>query len=232
MKYDCIVVNGDSYSAPDPSIQVYSEWLSTKLNIPVKNFSAIGCSNQRILRSSIEYVNQVKADYSNPLILIGWSFVHRLEVWYPGNNEEIVGRIPDKSLSPESKLITLDWVLNSKEATIEHKALVNDVQLPKQLTDFYTNLYMFGQLLESMNIDYRFFSAANNTNCSINYYPHLQSLAQVQWVAHNPRIHKLHSFCIPRWAKENDPDRNVQTGHLSKLGHEKFADFVLTNLIN
>ena len=230
-KFDCILINGDSYSALHSDKKVYSQWLAEQLNIPVKNVAAIGCSNQRILRSSIEHVKQLREEFQNPLVLIGWSFVHRLEVWYPGNNEEIIKKIPDTTISPGSKLITLDWVLNSNEATIAHKALVDDIQVPKQLTDFYTNLYMFGNLLESMNLDYRFFSAARNIDCSIKYYPHLHSLTQSRWVTDNPRILKLHEFCISTWAKDNDPECDPVTGHLSESGHQKFAEFLIGNVI-
>jgi hypothetical protein len=146
MKYDCILINGDSYSAPNES-KIYGDFLSEHFGIPVKNFARSGSNNQRILRSSIEYLQEVKSEYQNPLVIIGWSFIRRLEVWYYGNNKKLINQMPD---SLQSRFITLDHVMNAGEATLEQKALINeDLFVHKQLMDFYTNLYMFANILES-----------------------------------------------------------------------------------
>lgn len=228
MEYDCIFVNGDSYSAPTTH-RVYGDFLSEKLGIPVKNFAVQGSNNQRILRSSIEYLNQIKNEYQNPLVIIGWSFIHRLEVWYQGNHQKLLSQMHDH---PDSRFVTLDWVINYGEATLEQKTLINDTSSPhKLLMDFYTNLYMFGHTLEFQHLSYKFFSGAKNTSCNVNCFPYLNSLQQVQWVTTNPNIFKLHDFCISDWAKENDP-KCSSTGHLSETGHEKFAQFLLENLLD
>ena len=209
---------------------VYGDFLSNHFNIPIKNFAIPGSNNQRITRSSIEYLQQIKSEYKNPLVIIGWSFIRRLEVWYYGNNQQLLNQMPD---SLESRFVTLDRVIHSGEATIEQKALINeDLFIHKQLMDFYTNLYMFAHLLESQNLTYLFFSAAKNTDCPINCFPYINSLEQVQWASNNKNIYKLHEFCIMNWAKEYDPKSHPVTGHLSEEGHEKFADFILNNMIN
>jgi len=155
--YDCILINGDSYSAPSEH-KVYGDFLSKHFDIPVKNFAIHGSNNDRILRSSIEYLQEVKTEYQNPLVIIGWSFIRRLEVWYYGNNQKLLNQIPD---SADSRFITLNRLLDSGEATLEQKALVNeDLFIHKQLMNFYTNLYMFAQYLESQNLSYVFFSGA------------------------------------------------------------------------
>ena len=230
MKYDCILINGDSYSASIPNKKVYGDFLSEHFGIPVKNFARSGSNNQRILRSSIEYIHEVKSEYQNPLVIIGWSFIRRLEVWYYGNNKKLINQMPD---SLQSRFITLDHVMNAGEATLEQKALINeDLFVHKQLMDFYTNLYMFANILESQNLNYVFFSAARNTDCPMHCFPYIESLQQVKWVANNPNIFKLHDFCIMHWAKENDPESHPITGHLSEDGHKKFSNFILNNLLD
>lgn len=222
-----MLINGDSYSAPNKS-KVYGDFLSEKLNIPVKNFAIAGSNNDRILRSTIEYLKYIKQEYKNPLVIVGWSFVRRLEVWYYGNNKKILDRIPDNS---ESRFITLDHLMSSNEATVEQKALVNeDLFLHKQLTDFYTKLYLFGNLLESFDLNYFCFSGATNTDCPVHCFPYINSLHQVQWVSGNKKFYKLHDFCIMEWAFKNDANCNKVTGHLSENGHQKFAELLLTEL--
>jgi len=225
--YDCILINGDSYSAPCKH-KVYGDFLSEHFGIPVKNFATAGSNNDRILRSSIEYLQEVKSEYQNPLVIIGWSFIRRLEVWYYRNNQKLLNQTPD---STDSRFITLDQVINFGEATLEQKALINeDLFVHKQLMDFYTNLYMFAHLLESQNLSYIFFSAARNTDCPIHCFPYIGSLEQVKWVKNNPHIFKLHEFCIMNWSAEHDPECLPVTGHLSEKGHEKFANFLLDNM--
>ena len=229
MNYDCILINGDSYSAPEKNTKVYGDFLSDYFGVTVKNFAVHGSNNDRILRSSIEYLHEVKSKYNNPLVIVGWSFIRRIEVWYNGNNQNLLNTMPD---SDQSRFITLDWVLNSGEATLEQKALLNDEQaIHKQLMDFYTNLYLFARTLESQNISYRFFSAAKNTPYPISNFCYLNSLEQVQWVVNNPNIFKLHDFCISDWAKENDSNCS-STGHLSEHGHKKFTSFIQENLLD
>lgn len=131
-----------------------------------------------------------------------------------------------------SRLITLDHLINAGEATVEQKCLVNeDLFVHKQLTDFYTNLYMFGNFLQCQGLNYLFFSAARNTDCPVHCFPYLESLDQVIWVSQNQRAYKLHEFCIMDWAKDNDVDSHPITGHLSENGHEKFSNFILETML-
>ena len=226
------MINGDSYSAKTHKHKVYADFLQQQLDIPVYNHSWVGANNQRIIRSTLEHVSQ----YKNPLVLIGWSFIRRIEIWYYGEKKSILNRIPDQNQkideSKQPRFITLDLLLTENEATLEQKCLVNeDLFVHKQLTDFYTSLYMFAHTLESMNIKYKFFSAAKNTDTPINCFPYIQSLNQVQWCTQNKNFYKLHDFCILNWAKEHDPDAHPVTGHLSENGHAQFANFLLDNLL-
>lgn len=230
MNYDCLVVNGDSYSASRKEHLVYADFLANHFDIPVYNYAQSGSNNDRISRSSIEYLLDIKQHHNKILFVTGWSFIRRLEVWYYGSNNQVVDRIHDRSTG-DTKLVTLDLLLDLNEATVEQKCLINeDSFIHKNLVDFYHNLYTFGHWLESQDIDYFWFSGALNTDCPIHAFPYIQSLKQVQWVAQNPKIHQLHEFCIMKWAKDNDPNSHPVTGHLSECGHQKFADYILDKL--
>jgi len=232
LDYDVILVNGDSYSAPG-NHKVYSNVLGEILNIPVKNIAWAGSNNQRIVRSTIEEIGNIKEHYKNPLVLIGWSFIRRLEVWYYGSNPKVLDRIPDRRLAQEHlkpRLVTLDVLLTHNEATLEQKCLINDdLCVHKQLVDFYTSLFMLAHTLDAMSVNYFFFSSGKNTDIPTNSFPYIDNLQQVKWCQQNKNIYKLHEFCVPNWAKENDSDC-ASTGHLSVAGHEKFANFLINLL--
>lgn len=229
--FDHLLVNGDSYSASG-AIPSYSIFLGQSLNLPVTNLARPGSSNDRILRSTLEEVINLKKQNKNPLVIIGWSFIRRLEVWYYGTNKDVFSRIPDIDITgpdyQQSRFITLDALIKLNEATLEQKCLVqDDLFIHKHLTDFYTNLYLFAHTLDSLNVKWFMFSAAKNVESKINCFPYIESLEHVKWCQQQSNIYKLHDFCILDWANENDPYCNSVTGHLSKSGHEKFTKELL-----
>ena len=231
--FDCILINGDSYTQKNEH-KVYSDFLEEKFKIPVFNIAWAGSNNHRIARSTIEKLIELKENYKNPLVIIGWSFIRRLEVWYYGSHSGVISRIPDKENKPEHqqpRLVTLDVLTRTNQATLEQKCLINeDLFVHKQLTDFYTMLYMFAHTVESIGAKLFCFSAAKNVEIPINCFPYIESLYQVQWCMTQPTLHQLHEFCIMHWSQDNDPKRAPVTGHLSTEGHEKFAE-VLYNWI-
>lgn len=224
---DCIFVNGDSYSVPGGLItKVYGHWLAEHFNVPLVNLSVEGSNNDRILRSSLEWLSNT--EYKNPLVIIGWSFLSRMEVCYYGDNPAIINRIPDRE-NVNSRMVTLDYLLNANQATVEQKALVIDSDtLDKQLLDFYTDLYLFSKLLDSKDINYFFYSAARNTDSEVTCYPAISGLQIVQDVINNPKIYQLHTHCTMNWALANDTECSKDTGHLSLTGHKLWAEKLLT----
>lgn len=228
-KFDCILVNGDSYSALDPDHLVYSQYLGQQLGIPVINKAFVGTNNQRIIRSTLESIDDLK-QYKNPLVIIGWSFIRRIEVWYYGD-KDMTSYMPDRiAKAPEvvqPRFLTLEWLLKNNAATLEEKMLVKEFDnVHKELTDFYTNLYMLSTTLKFHGIDYFFFSAAKNTDCNISAFPYVTSLTQVTRCRDDAKMFNLHEFCIEEWATINDPECKPVTKHLSGRGHKKFTEFL------
>lgn len=227
--FDCVLVNGDSYTRLGEH-KVYSDFLAEDLGVPVFNVAREGSNNKRITRSTIEHLIELKKNFAKPLVVVGWSFVKRIEVWYYGDNAQVINRIPDRNQGPdhlEPRLITLNMLLNLNQATLEQKCLITeDLFVHKQLIDFYTDLYMLAHTVESMGSEFFCFSAAKNTEIPISSFPYIESMKQVQWCMNNKNIHQLHDFCIVNWAQEHDPDRHPVTGHLSEQGHKNFAVMV------
>lgn len=234
VQYDEIIINGDSYSALNKDLTVYSQFLQDKLGINVSNIAWTGSNNDRIVRSTIERVLLAKQSKKRLLVIIGWSFVRRIEVWYYGKSPVVKARIPDKINTDAHKnpsFVSLEVLATLGEITVEQKCLLSDdLFVHKQLTDFYTNVYLLSQFLENNNVDYLFFSAAKNTEIPINSFPYIENLQHVQEVTNNKRIIDLHDFHFKNWASKNDPGAHPVTGHLSTDGHEKFSNLLLEKL--
>ncbi len=229
MNFDCVFINGDSYSAKDTANWVYGDWVAKELGVPVINIASLGCNNDRIVRSSVETLSCL--GYQNPLVIIGWSFIRRIEVWYSGNNPELLKFISDKHAEEHktAKLITLDWLLKYNEATLEQKMLIlQDSQIPKRLVDFYTSVFMFSNWLKSKNYTYFMFSAARNNELPVENFPAVKNMHLVDQVTKDKNIFNLHEFYIEDWARKNDPECDPITGHLSARGHKDFAKHLLT----
>lgn len=233
MTYDCIIVNGDSYSARTHG-PVWADALGKKLNIPVVNLSTEGCRNDRILRSTLEYLET--STFVCPLVIIGWSFVTRIEVWYPGNNQHLLSKAPDnKDRDPDQQLrfLTLTWITRDhpKEVTDEYKNLVAlPTDYHKTVVDLYLKIFLLTEYMKNRNIDYFMFSGALNDEWHINDLKPATDYSFCQSVANDPKIYPLHDFSISQWAREHDPECS-DTFHLSPQGHIQFADH-LTQLMN
>jgi hypothetical protein len=224
--YDAILVNGDSYTARVTN-PVWADHLSRSMNKPLYNIAFPGSSNQRIVRSTIQQVHELQQKNIRPLVIIGWSFVRRQEVWYYGTDHKINYMIPDTTLSPESKLITLDALLSHGLATVEQKALINsDQEVHKALTDFWTNVWLLSTSLQQLNLPYWFFSAADNTDCPTHCFPYVDKLSLVKHSQQDPCIWRLHEFSLQTWARQHDSGHDTTTGHLSDSGHELFAEVI------
>lgn len=210
MKFDYILINGDSYSAP-ADFPVWGDNIANDLNIPLINLSIAGSNNKRILRSTIEHLESDEMLGRNPLVIIAWSFVRRLEVWH----------------HKESKLITLDWILGTPDATDYHKNLILDdpKKIHKIIVDFYTDLFLLATYLESKKINYFFFSGANNEECNPYWFKPATDLHLCYHVLNNENIKSIHDFSLAMWAKNNDPDCEA-TWHLSPTGHQEFSKVI------
>lgn len=235
--FDCIYINGDSFSASNKEHLVYGDYLSEKLSIPVVNQAVIGTNNDRITRSTIEHIGDLK-QYRNPLIIVGWSYIRRQEVWYYGEDEHIIKKyVPDQDNKlhiddiKQPRLLTLEWLIKTGKIREQEKYYIKDYnEVHKELVDFYTNLYMFAHTLQFHGLSYFIFSAAKNTDCGVENFPYINSLSHVDWCKHNPKIWRLHDFSIPEWAEKNDPNCDPVTKHLSQEGHRKFADLIWDNI--
>jgi len=233
---DLLLINGDSYSAYDPSTKVYGEHIANKWQVPIDNLARAGSNNDRILRSTVEAVIQHQSSGRHPFVIVGLSFVRRQEVWLtdmaPHEHYLVKEKYPEIRQDIEIlPVVTLDKVKNHPRHKERFKHLVmEDFYVHKKLLDLYMSLYLFQQLLLARDIPYFIFSAARNTDCPINCFPAISHLASVKSVTLDPAIYGLHEHCVMHWAQANDPDHARETGHLSPGGHVSYGQWLQTKM--
>lgn len=230
--FDCLIINGDSYSAHAPNFPVYADALADHFCIPLSNLAVPGSSNDRIVRSTVQAVIKSKQQQQTPLVVIGWSFLHRMEVWYHGSKPQILSRSPDQfNDNTQLRLITLDWIPDSEIHASTKDFLTSVSTIEKKIIDWYLDIYFLAQWLDKQDLAYCFFSAADNRDFPIDDFPALRNFDFVKTVSNDPGVYQLHKFCIKEWANNNDPKSHPVTGHLSAEGHKKFANFILNEII-
>jgi hypothetical protein len=155
---DCLIVNGDSYSAPHPKCAVYGNFLANHYEIPIHNFAVPGSSNDRILRSTVHYVEQMTKQNIHPFVILGWSFLHRLEVWYHGNDANTIAAAPDQIADhTQMRLVTANWIPN-REVSLSTKNLLTSINtIEKKIIDWYLHIFLLAEFLEKKNYHTGFF---------------------------------------------------------------------------
>ena len=90
MKYKYLFTNGDSWTwgqglqEDQPDFQPHGHWpevLGERLNLEVINIAENGSSNERICRSTVEWVVDNKDKLEDTLFMIGWTVSDRWEWW-------------------------------------------------------------------------------------------------------------------------------------------------------
>ncbi|CAB4137918.1 hypothetical protein UFOVP328_133 [uncultured Caudovirales phage] len=219
-----LYVNGDSYSADMANFKVYGHYLADKLSIPLINQASVGSCNDRIFRTTMEYIASL-SDQEKPLIVIGFSFFTRDEVWLK-NIDNYKNHIQDFD---QSHFVSMAWLLQNKNIDAETKSLIVEQNINKQIINFYTKLYMLTKILKSLNLTYFIFSAAENEDYKDINWGSLNNLSMYRSVVQDPNVCDFQKFNIPSWARTNNIT-TTKTGHLLSDGHYKFADFLYNKI--
>ena len=228
-----IYINGDSYSAPDQSLTVYSQHLAQLTGRTVINRARSGMGNRNIIRTTLQDLHQAE-----PCVcVVALSFIHREELWCADavwqRNPQLHARMRSTERQQGSRFITDSWLsdADTNSLPLGHRRYMD---ICRQWSDAYVDLYMLAHSLTQLGHDYYIFGAAHNTigapELDFQYRGYLFNLPQYQWCQQNPRIRMLEQFDIPTWAQ----DRGItttSTGHLDTEGHLLFAQWLQAEMV-
>lgn len=230
--FDLIYVNGDSYSAANNDFPVYSDHLDD-IGKCVINNAMPGSNNDRIFRKTLE--DLIGIEHTNTLVILGFSFITRVEVWYHGSNNKILQDIKvrnnkdfpiNEKLVDKLQLSTVDYIGNNDSNDQQWKSTSLYTDINKQVIDFLIQLECLIGWLENNNINYLIFSAAENNDwkgynwdfiTNTNVYKKLMS--------NNKILGNFFNFSIKKFCE----DRNLKTtptSHMFADGHLEFSKFI------
>jgi hypothetical protein len=207
---------------------VWSDFLVKKLNVNCVNNAQPGSSNHRIARRTLEDLLTLNLDPKSTMVIIGWSFISRDEIWHDQKNESY--NFLDTDIWPDSQFLTADYLRDSKDVdpvtrmklrfldrfhmTLDHE---------RQIVHFFQMAFMLIKSLEQMGYKWMMFNAAMQPDIFYKF-PYVQKLKQTQFCVNHNNFHWDMSL-LEYAKKHNLPMKS--TGHLQEEGHKHFVDWII-----
>lgn len=247
-RFDTVYINGDSYCATsdrgfescfidpkDSTEKVFSDYIQdTFPNLTVVNSAIAGSNNDRIFRSTIEEIYNLKKQNKRVLLIVGFSYCSRQEVVYKGNKKSLLDTISDHMhrdfLEVTHPLTTLDRVVH-EDNNEYYQTLLDNQDRTQQVLEFCTKLLMFTGWCKSNDIEYFLFSGANNRDQARCKWDMIKSTQVYKNIIEDPNIHEFFSLSMPTFATNNNLETTT-TGHMFADGHEKFAKYIVGKILN
>ncbi len=237
-QFDCIYTNGCSWtygselrnpeypqvvsdfeSVHDLYRQQYN-WphlLATGFDVPVYNGSLAGGGNDRILRTTIQGVNQLVQQGARPFVIIAWSQLHRFELPESGGNWRPFAGPGENNLPTAAKEIYGRW--SSDHSDVEQwivqmiclDAFLKNLGLDYLATTVFSKSY---RIFEQMTIDQYF--APN-----LNYLKNQKIL----------KSHLLH-YSLESYLKQHEGVVYGPGGHPLERGQELIKDYFRQHMLS
>lgn len=229
-----ILVNGDSFTASVkncysigyaenslPWTNVYSDCLAKNLNCNVINLAIPGANNTRIFRTTTEYILRNSID----IVIVGFSFVQRKEIWYKGDDKRNQLRNAFDTPGHELCFDTLDYYRTQGVDDDIKSMLINKHQNPTlDLINFLSQLISFSAFCKQHNKKYILFRAAEDRDQKEYNWDYIKDTIIWKSICKDPNILDL-DFSIPKFARDNNL-MTLDTGHMYDDGHEMFANYL------
>jgi hypothetical protein len=218
-----LYINGDSHTAGTYSEfandheRCFGALIAKKYNLNYKNDALGGGSNNRIIRTSKEYLKN--ADAENTVVLIGWSTFERTEWLVNDKWHQIAGQpqyeIKEKYLDILWKNYTASfhksWEKEGKEESIFY--LSRSIEAQYQIKEF-------SEWLSERNFKHLFFHAHSS-------FFYKKSIFEIEWPNdiwfQNKPYDLTVSFCNYSISKGYQPDHWY---HFDYNAHRDYADFI------
>ena len=141
----------------------WAKHLADKLNLNLINDSAGGGSNDRIVRTTVDYVRNLTPEQrSRTLIIIGWTLSIRNEICVK-DKQSVPNWYRFNATRKFSETLTFDHTLSSAQVEQIDKVyklwmtdIFNDYE---RVQSYFQGVYLLSNLLENLGIRYYFFNA-------------------------------------------------------------------------
>ena len=195
-------MNGDSHSAGAgvPMYNSFAHIVAQKVNMRLENQSTSGASNQKIIRTTRNYLENNRPDF----VLIGWSTWER-EEWLHNNQYYQINSSGDAQLPLELQNHYKDWVTKQNSDTRDNKS-----------QHWHQQIYQLHLELKEQNIQHLFF------NCMYNFFKISKKL---EW--NNNYVDPYDNESSYYWYLKNKNYTADSWYHYGADGHSAWAEFLI-----
>ena len=231
-----IYVNGDSYSSVSDGKR-YSEFLGENLQCDVINNSISGSCNDRIFRTSLRDLIELKSKHSHIIAVISLTFPIRTELWDQRiENNRFVNDGEFTSIQPEKI-----WFHNTDDSTIEYedfcKQFITYYNIEAETTKLLQNIILLTSWCKHNNIKYVIVSGPLQEPIDV-LAPFVKNFYDV--ILNDNNIINIFENSFTEWCISQGfvpIDNYTQKihgkthiiGHHGEKAHKAFADFLINN---
>tara|TARA_R110000868_G_scaffold158737_7_gene387113 strand:- start:137 stop:961 length:825 start_codon:yes stop_codon:yes gene_type:complete len=146
-------------------LDAWPSLLSSTLGVPLKNDSIGAASNARMVRKTVEFLQNYTGNYENLVVILGWTSVDRDELYLDHDGRS--GWVMFNTTQPVSSHGDF-WThgINAhflKQVDQWQKHYIMDIyQNYERYHNYFQQLYLMKNLLENLKIKYIFFKAMND----------------------------------------------------------------------
>ena len=226
----CSWVNGAGL--PNRETQRWSYHLAKKLNMEDINISSEGASNDKILRTTIDWITENKEKISEIIVVIGWTQITRMEIFNDITNEWETQNFVSFGDGSEDLRSESFYEEQSKHMIRQaHDYTPNEIwwrvylkyyfSLEQNQIDFYKILLYTQSILKSFGIEYYFFSSFGSVKLSdieitkMLDYKNISDYSMIKYVSS---------------ALNKQEDYSDENGHPGPISHKVWADFLFEKI--
>lgn len=206
--------------------------VSTDNLITLVNQASGGGSNDRILRTTTEYVKSLPAKRRrSTLIVIGWTVADRSEImvdqhWQRFNPvQQFSTTVDTRLLSDPARIRQYDQYQQHYVTTV-----FNDRQ---RIHNYFQTIYLLSNLLDHLKIPYYFFNALpawwHAGAAEISFDVITEFASEVAWAESHKNIHNRHDSMFGYVHGNNLPV--AEYGHPLSISHQAWASHLYDHLL-
>lgn len=215
--------------------KTYSDFIAEKLNCEVVNSGLPGCCNDRIVRTSVRDLLELKSKQTDIFALISFTSLYRFEFW---NNEkpaiENDGHFRSLQLSSLNKNnynSPIDNILIEKYASSWFQLYDDEAQI----CNLFSKIVLLTNFLKNNNIGYLIWFGPMNYKTVDYTTPFIKTFYQD--IFNNKNIINFDQFSFSHYCSVTkghvpyDSEKYGIYGHHCELAHKDFANYLLENYI-
>ena len=202
--------------------KAYSKYCAENLGWQYENIAASGASQERIIRTTIDWVGKNYKRYKNKeiFVVIMWSGPGRTE-FYDGRLHQYIQIVPNNDVVYKKQFTNTQYTYYKSYVAVQNRQA--------QITKWYNNIILLQAYLRNLNINYLFLNATetlpqNSSNISDQLLPIAAQINYKKYPWATMPENSYFNLLSKRGFK--CPSHAPSGGHLGEDAHKYYGDYL------